>query len=142
MKRKKTGFYLLTALMVVTMFSGVTAFASNDDIEYSFYIQPNQGISVDENGPRYRQTSSRDNEWKVRMTITGEGYDTITQFRINRNSDQIPASDWISVKHGAGYYYDQPYSVANQTNVRLAGRNNNVNASTYVVCGQWDEEIW
>ncbi len=126
--------------LLIGMF-GITSFASNDNIGFNFKILAN-GLPSHSSGSRYRQTTHCDNQWKVQMTISGEGEGTVTIFSLGRVDTDKSASPMVFATQGLGPYYQSANPAANQTNVNLRGKNNNYNAKTYQVYGIWDEETW
>lgn len=126
--------------LFVALFS-ISSFAANDNVGFNFKILAN-GVSSHCSGVRYRQTSHVDNQWKVQMTISGEGDGTITIFSLGRVDTDRRVSPMVFATQGLGPYYENAYPAGNQTNVNLRGKNNNYNAKTYQVYGIWDEETW
>lgn len=135
---------LLAAIAVCGVMSSALAGslveAKDDNISYKFRIGSYQTNGQDPNG-RYRETGDVNNPWKVKMTSSGEGSGTVTNYWLeNSNDDNVSSS--VSVKQGKGFYYNNPNSSANKTTVYLTAENNNYDGSAYNVAGYWDEETW
>ena len=72
---------IVMAALAATMLIGMNAsqaFASDDNIPYSFKIKANYANTYSDE--EYRQTTNTQNEWKVNMTYSGEGKGTITTY--------------------------------------------------------------
>ncbi|MFH0346691.1 DUF2712 domain-containing protein [Bacillus vallismortis] len=139
----KVGLVLLIASFWST--SANKVFASNDNHDYYFEIQPFHYNNY--SGERYRQTTSTGNEWKVRLDSSGEGKGTITTFWLgDKDSDALygyaQGSITKNVYQGAKATYTKAYSRSNQSWVALGAENNNYSSNTYWASGVWDEEIW
>ncbi len=140
MKKKSLLVAMVTCGILSSVLSGFLVMASNDDIFFTFRIGSYQENGRDSHG-RYRQTNDVNNPWKVKMTYTGEGSNTITNYWME-NSATTNVTPTVSVTQGKGYYYENAYSSANGTTVYLTAENNNFNGSAYNVSGYWDEETW
>jgi len=140
MNKKKTLSFAMGICALTLGIIGPTSInASNDNWAYSFTIKPNQANSRSD--PRYRETTNDKNQWKVRMTASGEGTGTITRFWLEIK-DGTNVSPSVNVKQAYDtYYYRDAYSNARKTNVYLTAENNNYNNNTYAVSGSWDEEV-
>jgi Protein of unknown function (DUF2712) len=116
------------------------SYATDDDIGYTFTIQ---GWQQNTSGTaRYRETSDTTNAWKVRVTNSTEsGGDTYTRFWLQNRDSGSNVSASMNVMEDKGYYYNNPYSSANKSWVRLTAENNNYNNDVFDVTGHWDEEI-
>ncbi len=129
-------------LFGVSIFSDNLAFATDDNIEFSFTVKARHANSYSES--RYRQTSSADNPWKVNFAYSEEGKGTITTFWLSEfNGDYYvqQVSDTYNVKQGTEKYYSAWYN-ASKKYVSLSAENNNYSESTYYITGYWDEETW
>lgn len=128
----------LAAIMGIGIFTvSNSAFASNDNVEFSFKLQPNHGNSY--SGSRYRQTSDSTNKWKVNLAYSSEGKGTVATFWLDKSGTRV--SDTHNVTQGTGDHKYLAFSTANQSNVRLGAENNNPTPDSYTVSGYWDEEI-
>ncbi|UOE94414.1 DUF2712 domain-containing protein [Alkalihalobacillus sp. LMS39] len=130
----------LTAALVlgVTLIGAANAtFASDDKHGYSFTIKPKHENNY--SGERYRQTQNTNNKWKVALETSGEGKGTITTFWLDK-ADTGRVSNTVDAKQGAGAYYREAFSAANQSYVRLGAENNNYSTKGYTATGYWDEE--
>ncbi|WNB92541.1 DUF2712 domain-containing protein [Bacillus sp. NEB1478] len=116
---------------------GNMAFASNDNVPYSFTLKPGYGNSY--SAERYRQTSDTSNKWKVNLSYSSEGAGTVATFWLDKSTTQV--SDTHDVAQGSGNHYYTAFSTANQHDVRLGAENNNYSANSYSISGYWDEEI-
>lgn len=112
------------------------AYASDDNIGYSFKLQPHYENSY--SGSEYRQTSDSNNKWKVDLAYSSEGTGTIATFWLDKSGTRV--SDVHNVAQGSGAHYYSAFSTANQSNVRLGAENNNDSPSSYAISGYWDEE--
>lgn len=138
MKRTKL---LALALGISLCFGNIAVtFATDDDISYSFSINALKGKTRESKG-RYRQTVKTNNPWKVKLSKSGEGSGTITNFYLS-GYDWSQVSPTVGAQQGNGYYYRNAYSSASQRTVYLTGYNNNYSTSGYTVKGCWDEETW
>ena len=133
---KKTLKTLALSMVAIGAISTTTTFASDDNIDYSFSIKSYYDNSY--SAERYRQTSNKDNKWKVDLQYSSEGNGTITTFWLDKSGTRVSESH--NVTQGTGAHYYSAYSTANQSNVRLGAENNNYSANTYTVSGKWDEE--
>lgn len=133
---------IVMAALAATMLIGMNAsqaFASDDNIPYSFKIKANYANTYSDE--EYRQTTNTQNKWKVDMTYSEEGEGTITTYWLaayNSNHDKV--SDTHDVTQGTGTHYYSAYSSASQRDVCLGAENNNNSSNTYTVSGYWDEE--
>lgn len=139
MKKNKKMIMLGLSLTAILGMNTLSAFASDDDIGYSFTIKANYGNTYSDS--RYRQTSDSDNKWKVNMTYSSEGAGTITTYWLALfNGSHTVVSDTHNVKQGSGAHYYSATSGASQKDVCLGAENNNNSPNTYTVSGYWDEE--
>lgn len=140
-KKKQMLAAIAVCGVMSSVLAGPLAEATNDNnITYKFRIGSYQTNGQDPNG-RYRQTSDVNNPWKVKMTSSGEGSGTVTNYWLeNSNDDNVSPS--VSVTQGKGFYYNNPHSSANKKTVYLTAENNNYSGSAYNVGGYWDEETW
>ncbi len=137
--RKKLAVFGLSLSVAVA--SVVPAFASNDNIYYSFTM-PSKRKAVYAGGKgRYRQTKRTTNPWKVKMMYSAEGTGTKAFYWIANASSKSKVTAGMTVTQGSHERRQEPYAAANQNWVRLAVKNNNNTAKTYYVSGVWDEEI-
>jgi hypothetical protein len=146
---KSTKFVKIGLVLSIASFwytSANKVFAANDSHDYTFEIQ--QFNYNNYSGERYRQTSSVENEWKVRLDDSGEGNGTITTFWLGDKDTNAPynyAQGSITKSVYAGKTtptYTEAYSRSNQSYVALGAENNNYSSNTYWVSGVWDEEVW
>ncbi len=133
---------VIAAAMAILFLANVgIAYASNDNIGYSFTIKPYFGNTYSDG--RYRQTTNTSNPWKVNMTYSGEGAGTITTYWLAKfNSSHNVVSGTHNVVQGTGAHYFTANSGAKKTNVCLGAENNNDSPNSYTVSGYWDEETY
>lgn len=115
-----------------------TVFASNDNIDFVFQLQPNYGNSY--SAARYRQTTYNNNPWKVNLQYSSEGNGTLATFWLDVYG--VMGSNTYNVKQGTGDWLFMTNDNADETNVRLGAENNNLTPNTYNIAGKWDEETW
>lgn len=130
----KLGLALVMGAGIFTVSS--MAYASNDNVGFSFSLKPNYGNSY--SASRYRQTSDSTNKWKVNLTYSSEGSGTYATFWLDKSGTRV--SDVHDVKQGSGAHYYNAYGTANENYVRLGAENNNPSANSYSISGYWDEE--
>lgn len=128
------------ALMAVGVILPMNTLAANDNIDFSFKIGILHANGKEKAG-RYRQTTSTDNPWKVKLDSSGEGKGTVTRFWLE-NASAGNVSTTRNATQGKGAYYTDAYLSANKRDVWLTGENNNYNTTSYTVSGKWDEETW
>ncbi|HBK0324116.1 TPA: DUF2712 domain-containing protein [Listeria monocytogenes] len=136
--------------LIMALVIGVLVFApvfhskaADNNIGFDFKLKPNCANSG--SSSRYRETSSVNNPWKVRLDNSTEGKGTIASFCLgtyNKNKNAVQGSTIMNVKQGAKTRYCGAYKVANKNTTYLAAENNNYNSKTYYVDGIWDEETW
>lgn len=135
--KKKLAAFGACAL-ALSAITATTAFASNDNYDFSFRIQGSVDNAQDPT-PRYRGTDDNSNAWKVNLTYSEEGSGTITDFWIV--SSYGSASQQHHVKQGNGAYYFAANNNGDYVDVYLTAENNNFATSTqYNVSGYWDPE--
>ena len=140
MKRKGLLAAMVTCGILSSVLTGFFVTASNDDIFFSFRIGTYHENGRDSHG-RYRQTNDTNNPWKVKMTFTGEGSNTVTNYWLE-NAATTNVTPTVAVTQGKGFYYENAYSSANNTTAYITAENNNYNGMAYNVTGYWDEETW
>lgn len=138
MKKSKILAMMITGAIVFSSLFSLNAFAGNDNVGFSFTIKAWQGNTRVEDG-RYRETANPNNSWKVNLTDSGEGTETITRFWLeNFNQDNVSSA--IDAVEGSGAHYKEAYGSASQVTCYLTAENNNWNNETYIAYGFWDEE--
>lgn len=128
---------------VTNLFAENIQTKSNDNREFDFYIRPYQGNNS--TSLVYRQTSNKENPWKVNLTDSWEcdshNDGCLTTFWLEHSDGKnVSAAYNVSEKMGAQYY--PAYASANKSYVRLTAENNNNNGASYRIRGYWDEETW
>ncbi|ARM71674.1 hypothetical protein LMxysn_0039 [Listeria monocytogenes] len=136
--------------IIIALVIGIMVFApafhtkaADNNIGFDFKLKPNCANSG--SSSRYRETSSVNNPWKVRLDSSTEGKGTIASFWLgtyDKNGKAITGSAIMNVKQGAKTRYCGAYKVANKNTTYLAAENNNYTSKTYYVDGIWDEETW
>ncbi|MBF2356247.1 DUF2712 domain-containing protein [Listeria welshimeri] len=136
--------------IIIAIVVGVLVFApafhskaSDNDYGFDFKLKPNCANSG--SSSRYRETTSVNNPWKVRLKNSTEGKGTIASFWLgtyDRNTKAVQGSTIMNVKQGAKARYCGAYKIANKNTTYLAAENNNYTSKTYYVDGVWDEETW
>ncbi|MBC2255471.1 DUF2712 domain-containing protein [Listeria ivanovii] len=117
--------------------------AADNNIGFDFKLKPNCANSG--SSSRYRETSSVNNPWKVRVNNSTEGKDTVASFWLgsyNNDKKAVRGSAIMNITQGAKTRYCGAYKVANKNTTYLAAENNNYTSKTYYVDGIWDEETW
>lgn len=139
-KSKKVLVSLLLVACIGTTFA-TPAFAGDDNIPFSFTMKES-GKKSYLSGSRYRETTRKNNPWKVEMTYSSEGKGTVAQYFLASGSSigRTQLSDIYSVKQGAKPGYYKAYASAEKRNVTLGVKNNNIVPKSYTVSGYWDEE--
>ena len=112
MKRKGLLAAMVTCGILSSVLTGFFVTASNDDIFFSFRIGTYHENGRDSHG-RYRQTNDTNNPWKVKMTFTGEGSNTVTNYWLE-NAATTNVTPTVAVTQGKGFYYENAYSSANK----------------------------
>lgn len=140
-KRKWGQLGLALGIGVSVFGTSIVSQAADDNNGYTFQIYSYQINTRDANESAYRQTTSVNNPWKVKLTSSSEGANSITRFWLERK-DETNVSTAIDKLEGDPASYLKPYSSANQTTVYLTAQNNNYNLDQYVASGVWDEETW
>ncbi|MCM3225964.1 DUF2712 domain-containing protein [Terribacillus saccharophilus] len=139
----KLSLVVLTLAFLFTSTKDVVL-ASNDNHSWAFSIQPKHYNNFSDS--RYRQTSSKENPWKVKLNSSGEGKGTITTFWLGsyfpEESTYARASVTRNVYQGRDATYTAAYWSANKKNVALGAENNNYSTNSYWASGIWDEETW
>ncbi len=135
LKKKVVAIVALIAVMAMNI---VPAFASDDNVAFSFTVKGAYANTY--SAKRYRQTTNTSNKWKVNLAYSEEGVGTYTTFWLASSSDHDVVSGIHDVKQGSGDHYYNAYSTASESYVCLGAENNNYTTSTYVISGYWDEE--
>ena len=132
--------FLAVAVFMLGLVTFSTAkAATTDDIGYHFKILSYQANSFSES--RYRGSDNPIRAWMVNFKKSGEiGNNTITRYWLSLNYLGGQASDDHDVKVGSGRHFYRANDKSNKTDVRLGAENNNYNAESYYVSGNWDEE--
>lgn len=142
MKKSLCGKIITLGLLTMGIIStfALTTSATNDSRGYYMILYGNHANCYNDE-IQYRQTKSVDNPWKVNVSYNTEGNNTIATFWLAKR-DTTRVSTTHDVHQGTGDHYYNPYSSANQTDVRLAVENNNNTNVSHYVSGTWDEETW
>lgn len=128
----------IVVAMLVSM-STIPSFAKENNYPYSFRLKAGNGNSY--SAAKYRQTTDRNNKWKVNMTFSEEGKGTIATYWLALDDkNKTFASDTHDIKQGSGDHYYKALGIAGKKNVRLGAENNNYSSRSYLVAGYWDEE--
>ena len=143
-KKNKLKVIVVLGLLITLIGFNKIGIAGDDNIGWSFTINPYHANSYSTG--RYRQTKSTSNPWKVKLNESGEGKGTITTFWLAKQVEpqywQV-ASVTKNVKQGEKKAtYSGANKSANQSTVSLAAENNNYSANSYTAKGIWDEETW
>lgn len=128
----------IVVAMLVSM-STIPSFAKENNYPYYFSIKAGNGNGY--SAAKYRQTTDKNNKWKVNMTFSEEGKGTVATYWLAlNNKSKTLASDTHNIKQGSGDHYYKALGNAGKKNVRLAAENNNYSTQSYLVAGYWDEE--
>lgn len=124
--------------IIIAIVVGVLVFApafhskaSDNDYGFDFKLKPNCANSG--SSSRYRETTSVNNPWKVRLKNSTEGKGTIASFWLgtyDRNTKAVQGSTIMNVKQGAKARYCGAYKIANKNTTYLAAENNNYTSKT------------
>ena len=128
------------AVMCVSSMALPTAYAAgDDDYDFSFFIGALKANGHDSTS-RYRGCNNPKNQWKVKLSNSGEGKGTKTNFWLeNYNEDNVSVT--VAVKEGNKNATYKPSKRSGcKIGVYLTGENNNYNGTSYDVSGIWDEE--
>lgn len=108
--------------IIIAIVVGVLVFApafhskaSDNDYGFDFKLKPNCANSG--SSSRYRETTSVNNPWKVRLKNSTEGKGTIASFWLgtyDRNTKAVQGSTIMNVKQGAKARYCGAYKIANK----------------------------
>lgn len=120
MKRKGLLAAMVTCGILSSVLTGFFVTASNDDIFFSFRIGTYHENGRDSHG-RYRQTNDTNNPWKVKMTFTGEGSNTVTNYWLE-NAATTNVTPTVAVTQGKGFYYENAYSVRGKVILQPQGK--------------------
>ncbi|WP_253255004.1 DUF2712 domain-containing protein [Listeria ivanovii] len=136
--------------IIIALVIGVMVFApafhtkaADNNIGFDFKLKPNFANSG--SSSRYREISSVNNPWKVRVNNSTEAKGTIASFWLgtyNNDKKAVRGSAIMNITQGAKARYCGAYKVANKNTTYLAAENNNYTSKTYYVDGIWDEETW
>lgn len=139
---KKLVAVCITGMLSVFILMPIVATASDNNIDFNFWIKANQGFS--HNGEtRYRSTNDVNNAWKVNFKATTESDDNLTSFHLgiynSEGTNQTGSKKYV-VQVGTGAHYYPAYQRASDKHIYLYARNNSNTEEIYTVSGYWDEE--
>lgn len=132
---------ITSALFVACLSFGfitTSALAGNDEHGYSMRVYGFKQKS--HSAGWYRQTTNYKNNWKVKLTKSGEGPHTSSIFWLEKAGGANVSPIIKKIAGNPEAYQRVNPSFHGKKTVMLTAQNNNISGNEYNISGYWDEE--